>query len=282
MATNKPACRAKDPSKCRYHGRNEPSTKVNSLTAKIAGVFSGKKTFEAPAINPLASKEVEVKMEVIPRNKRSKSGFTVTAKGNSMEEALDNLEKEIDSLPKTAMKYNSSGYTIQTFYPRSSALGTDVTDKTFAIGEDMGSLKNTFAEDKKRIIEEDTLYRNTVAEMREQGEADTPNGAKTLAVVEAMSAFAYFKGSYADHEVHAAFNSVANQNTSEYTNRGYGIRVYFERNYRTNDLSRARFTLDDPDSRWSAFSQKQVDDVNSKLEEYFQRVDLAAQPKPSK
>jgi hypothetical protein len=45
---------------------------------------------------------------------------------------------------------------------------------------------------------------------------------------------------------------------------------------------RARFSLDDPDSRWAAFSQKQVDDVNSKLEEYFQRVDLAAQPKPSK
>lgn len=151
-------------------------------------------------------------------------------------------------------------------------------DKSFDTANDLDSIKAKVRQEKTDTLEEVQLTQATIQEMREQGEGSTPAGAKALAVVEAMAGFSYFRGPHANYDVDAAYSSVKS-GTSEYTNRGYSIRAYFDYNHANGELSRVRFSLDNETSSWNTFSPKKVANVNKQLEEYFQRVDLASSKK---
>lgn len=104
MTIKQAPCRAKDPSRCSYHGKQTPVNPIDKAKDKLSKVFAKKPNFEAPPLTMFPKGEVTVKLEVKPRNKNSKSGFTIEAQGADHEEAFNNLEKKLMSFLRKLSK----------------------------------------------------------------------------------------------------------------------------------------------------------------------------------
>lgn len=215
---------------------------------------------------------------ISPFNNAVKNGTVyIDVEASSYEELYDEVEtymagirlKEIKtgfradiSLPASDKK----GASVATFYA-STNRNKMIDDETITATGNEGFKQAILAEVFNKAESERVLDK-TVADLKNSAKGKTVAGAKAIAVVEAMNEFRFFHlhGNRNDYSVKAAFDSVLD-GTTEYTNRGHGVRVYFDHDHK-GAVRKATFSLDNP-SGFGSIRQESVDAVNLRLKNYF-------------
>jgi hypothetical protein len=280
MTSSNIVCRAKNPATCAYHG--QPVATSNSLRERIKALTSGSPVF----FSSFSEKAKEVKGSVVitPLSPAAKTEpIYIDLAGSSYDEVENQLDATLQGI---RLKEYKTGYKANIVLP-SSENKDSVTSSMYAstqrnrlddesiTADGVDGFKQAIMVEARNQARNSELFSKVIEEIKDTKMAQSVSGAKAIAVVEAMHEFKYFNSmsyykdpSIAHGYVTNAFNSILN-GAGEYTNRGHGIRVWM--NYKNNgEMSDAMFVLDEPNSKFNSFSDKQVKAVNRKLEQYFQ------------
>lgn len=268
------ACRAKEPALCPKHGRpaqQAEQTRQASLRADINAILD-------PA--PTAEGKFKGTVEAKPLSKNSKQYFAQEVSADTHEELMSKLAQVASDFNPQSLKALRTGYDVRVTFPTSEN-DPDIIQERGAYGvTEPGAVKTFLEEVPAEAQREHHAWAGVIDTIRSSKEGQTPAGKKGVALMEAMAKFKFFTGDYAKNDVEAAFRSIVKDNATEYTNRGWGVRVHPEYTFPTGltgkrELRGARFSLDSPGSSWNAFSQEQVDRVNTELNNYFKEVDAS-------
>jgi hypothetical protein len=279
MSTKQRACQAKNPSRCSYHG--SPDMASNSLKERVKNLTAGKPVyFEAFSHK---AKKLTGSVVVTPFSAAAKSQpVYIDLEGDS----YDDLQNQLgNTLEMVRLKDLKTGYKADITLPSSSnkdavpvkfyesTSRSKMLDDPSVTEDGVPGFKQAIMARVNSETRNNEVFDTVINRIKDTSVAQSVSGAKSIAVVEAMNEFKYFhlRKDNDAYEVTAAFNSILNK-TSEYTNRGYGIRAYF--NYKNNgELSGAEFSLDREDSPNNAFTPEQVKGINKKLKKYFDSFD---------
>lgn len=273
MNTTKSNCKAKNPATCPYHGN--PNTS-NSLKDRLKSLTAGKPVYFSSYNKKTEDLKADIVIKPNGSNVKAEPVY-INIEGKSHEDINNVLKTTLRGLK---LKEYKTGYSADVTLPASDNEGS-VPVKFYA-----STMKDPFADEsvtedgvegmKQTIIatltnegKHNKNFNKIIESIKDSKVAHSVNGAKAIAVVEAMNEFKYFHLDRREegYEVTSAFESIMNE-THEYTNRGWGIRVHMD--YRNNgELYKARFSLDEPNSKFNSFSKADVDRVNVKLNEYF-------------
>lgn len=273
MNTTKTNCKAKNPATCPYHG--SPVTS-NSLKERLKSLTAGKPVFFS-AYSKKTDK-LTANIVITPNGSNVKADpIYIDVDGDSYDDINNVVSQTLNGL---RLKDYKTGYSANIVLPASDNEGSvpvsfheSTTKDPFAdesVTEDgVPGMKQAIIARLSNESKHNKNFNKVLESIKDSNMAHSVNGAKAIAVVEAMNEFKYFHLDRDDrgYDVTSAFQSILNE-TNEYTNRGYGIRVHMD--YKRNgELYKARFSLDDPNSKWNSFDKKQVDKVNEKLNKYF-------------
>lgn len=266
-------CQAKNPATCPYHGSPD---RVAEATNKIAALFAKKPTFY-PAFSKTGH-QVGATVVITPNSKRVKNGnVAITVDAASFDELTEKIETKLADMN---LKEYGSGYSAQIWVSGSDDGGAvspklyasttrDPFDDESITETGVAGLNQNIVAEFRNHASEHRNFKKAIDEIKDSKIAQSPAGSKAIAVVEAMNTFKYFhvRDGENSYSIESAFRSILD-NTREYTNRGWNIRVHMDYNH-NGELSNARFSLDDETSKWNSFTKQGVDSMNAKLKKYL-------------
>lgn len=265
-------CEAKNPQYCPYHGSPQPPTGLKErLIEKINGTPRFYPSFVEPG-------KPQVEIVITPNATNSKvQPLIIETEGESFQDLTSVVTRTLNGVRLKDLKTGYSAQILISSSDKKNAVPVKTSASTVRNWLDDEAITETGVEGMKQEIISNLSARdrhnknfNEVMDgIKDSSIAGSTTGAKAIAVVEAMNEFSYFhlEDGGRDYEVQAAFNSLLTK-TSEYTNRGSGIRVHLSYDGK-GEIREAVFSLDEPNSRWNVFKNEDVQKVNTRLKKYF-------------
>jgi hypothetical protein len=274
---NNNKCKAKDPSKCWKHGH--PDSSVGELKGKISALLGVKK--EAVNIPPLPipdqGKGYTASLTLIPAayaygKGKDRERLRILSVGDTYDEVVEDLKERLSKIDPKVITPLKNGYKVELRIPGSKddpEISVNKSDWKINTWQDLNAYTNNRLNERERNEE---AYSAALARIQNNNPvASTPKGAKALAVIKGMKRLQYFNSEYAGSDIQAAFNSIVD-GTHEYTNRGWAVRVHSNYDHK-GELRGVNFSLDYPNEKHSAFTQKQIDGVNKSINDYITSFD---------
>ena len=267
-------CRAKNPSLCPHHG-DPTAIQITDLRSKISSIFTKQPpVILAPTFGSADSTTFQAKIEILPITKTAKTRYSTVVEASSYSELMNKLRDEANDISGKGLNENlKSGYQMRIDYPINE---TDPSVTTYASEYNVQSfnqMSNVLNNTAKEAEELNTAVTDKINELEDSKLGQKPKGIKGIALMKTMAKFNFFNGNYSGSDIEAAWDSIVDHGTSEYTNRSSGIRVH-PRYDNNGELKEASFSLDHPDSPWGLFSQEQVNKANGELKNYFKDVNV--------
>lgn len=267
-------CQAKNPATCSYHGSPQST---NSLKDRMNALIKGEPVYFAPYSKKASEFEVNI---IIKTNSPKMQPIYIDVKGNSYEDIQGVVDQTLKGLKLKDLK---TWYEAEVYLPNSDnedslkVRNWVSSTKLFSDEEDTKGEIDSLKQDISSQIKNQTISNNKFNEVinaiKDSKIAQSVSGAKAIAVIEAMNEFKFFqlKDDHDVYYVQSAFTSVLNE-TREYTNRGYGVRVHMD--YKPNgEMRNVRFSLDNENDIWNTYSKEQIKQTNEKLRKYFDSFD---------